>query len=99
MEDCLDLMRGASERGWRSCVFNRRGHGGEKLATAEYDLAGNVEDTEQMVDLVRGHFPLAYIGRWSRYYSMYFGAKAGPLLLLVQPCAVSRPELAPCPTT
>ena len=67
VEDCLDLIKGASERGWRSCVFNRRGHGGEKLATAEYDLAGNVDDTEQMADLVRGHFPLAYIGRWSRY--------------------------------
>ena len=52
------LMKYASNRGWRSCVFVRRGHGGP-LRSPCFNLLGAVEDVEMQLDAVRGAFPSA----------------------------------------
>lgn len=56
------FMRGASERGWRSCVFNRRGHGGVPLSTGAFNVMGDVDDTRLQVEAVQDAYPGAFMG-------------------------------------
>lgn len=56
------FMRGASERGWRSCVFNRRGHGGVPLSTGAFNVMGDVDDTRLQVEAVQDAYPGAFLG-------------------------------------
>ena len=53
------LMSGASARGWRSCVFVRRGHGGRKLTSPSFNLLGDVGDVEDQLAAVRRAYPNA----------------------------------------
>ena len=53
------LTSGASERGWRSCVFVRRGHGGQKLSSPSFNLLGDVGDVELQLAAVKRAFPRA----------------------------------------
>merc|ERR1719424_2123349 len=53
------LMSGASERGWRSCVFVRRGHGAQRLSSPSFNLLGDVGDVELQLEAVRRAFPRA----------------------------------------
>lgn len=53
------LMRHASKRGWRSCVFVRRGHGKAELSSPSFNLLGDVGDVELQLDAVRRAFPRA----------------------------------------
>ena len=52
------LTSAASERGWRSCVFVRRGHGG-RLSSPSFDLLGNADDVELQLAAVRRAYPRA----------------------------------------
>jgi len=55
--------REAAARGWRSCVFNRRGHGGMRLTSPKFNLMGDAEDTVKMVDHVVSKYPrTSFIG-------------------------------------
>ena len=54
------LMGQASRRGWRSCVFVRRGHGRErKLTSPSFNLLGEVADVEAQLAAVRRTYPEA----------------------------------------
>ena len=54
------LMSGASQRGWRSCVFVRRGHKeNHKLSAPSFNLLGDVGDVERQLDSVRRAYPRA----------------------------------------
>ena len=52
------LMGQASRRGWRSCVFVRRGHGGG-LSSPSFNLLGEVADVEAQLAAVRRTYPEA----------------------------------------
>ena len=52
------LKKYASQRGWRSCTFVRRGHGGT-LHSPSFNLLGAVEDVEQQLKVVRESYPNA----------------------------------------
>ena len=68
--------RAATERGWRSCVFTRRGHGGLRLGpAARVNLMGDAADTAAMVAHVRRLHPA------SSYLAMV-GISAGSGLLI-----------------
>lgn len=57
------LMSYASSRGWRSCVFVRRGHSKERLSSPSFNLLGAVEDVELQLDAVRRMYPnAAFLG-------------------------------------
>merc|ERR1719419_215544 len=57
------FMSYASERGWRSCVLNRRGHSGMPLRVIpHFSIMGNVDDTVIMVNRIRQKFPNNFIG-------------------------------------
>jgi len=57
------FMSYASERGWRSCVLNRRGHSGMPLRVIpHFSIMGNVDDTVVMVSRIREKFPHNFIG-------------------------------------
>merc|ERR1719247_2901793 len=54
------LMSGASARGWRACVFVRRGHKErQRLAFPSFNLLGDVGDVERQLDAVRRTYPRA----------------------------------------
>ena len=56
-------MTYAANRGWRSCVLNRRGHSGMTLKVVpHFSVMGNVDDTVLMVDRMRKHYPNNFIG-------------------------------------
>jgi len=59
-------LRYATRRGWRSCVFNRRGHGGVKLSSPNFNVMGEARDTAAQVDFVKKKYPelsfLAMVG-------------------------------------
>ena len=52
------LMKYASRRGWRSCVFVRRGHGGP-LQSPSFNLLGSVEDVQLQLAAVERAYPRA----------------------------------------
>jgi len=52
------LMKYASLRGWRSCTFVRRGHGG-RLHAPSFDILGTIGDVQLQVAAVRRKFPNA----------------------------------------
>ena len=52
------LTTAASKRGWCSCVFVRRGHGG-RLSSPSFDLLGNADDVELQLAAVRRAYPRA----------------------------------------
>ena len=68
-------MRTATSRGWRSCVFNRRGHAGLGLTSPRFNVVGDPEDTRLMVARVRARHPA------SSYLAMV-GISAGCGLLM-----------------
>ena len=52
------FMHYAANRGWRTCVLNRRGHGGMPLRAAPYfNILGNLDDTVIMVKKMRERYP------------------------------------------
>ena len=56
------LMKYASLRGWRSCCFVRRGHGGP-LHAPRFNLLGSVADVELQMAAVRRAYPdAAFVG-------------------------------------
>ena len=64
--DIIHYTREATRRGWRSCVFTRRGHGNLTLTSAKFNMMGDAEDTAVMVDKVVRDYPdysyLAMVG-------------------------------------
>jgi len=61
--DTGHYMRYATRRGWRSCVFNRRGHGRVSLTSPKFNIMGDAEDTKAQVDFVMKKYPsAAFIG-------------------------------------
>ena len=68
-------MRTATSRGWRSCVFNRRGHAGVSLTSPRFNVVGDPEDTRVMVDRVRARHPASS-------YIAIIGISAGCGLLM-----------------
>jgi len=51
--------RDAAARGWRACVFNRRGHGGIDLTSPSFNCMGDAEDTVAQVQMVTARYPAA----------------------------------------
>ena len=61
-KDTGHYMRAATRRGWRSCVFNRRGHN-MLLTSARFNVMGDAEDTRAMVEHVQARYPQSsYLG-------------------------------------
>lgn len=60
------FMRYATRRGWRSCVFNRRGHAGVPLTSPSFNVMGEAADTKAQVQAVLRRYPdisyLAMVG-------------------------------------
>eukprot|EP00747_Dinoflagellata_sp_TGD_P142772 gnl/TRDRNA2_/TRDRNA2_176289_c0_seq1.p1 gnl/TRDRNA2_/TRDRNA2_176289_c0~~gnl/TRDRNA2_/TRDRNA2_176289_c0_seq1.p1 ORF type:complete len:253 (+),score=35.04 gnl/TRDRNA2_/TRDRNA2_176289_c0_seq1:424-1182(+) len=56
----MDFLAAASARGWRSCVFNRRG-ASEPLASPNFNIIGNTEDTCRQVEVVQQRYPRAFL--------------------------------------
>ena len=54
-------MRYAAERGWRSCVLNRRGHSGMPLRVPSFSILGNIDDTVAMVADIRQSHPDSFV--------------------------------------
>ena len=52
------LKKYASMRGWRSCTFVRRGHGGP-LQEPSFNLLGAVADIDQQIEAVKIQYPMA----------------------------------------
>merc|ERR1719347_1073344 len=60
--DTSHYLRAASSRGWRSCVFNRRGHT-MPLTSPKFNVMGDAEDTRLMVEHVMAEYPeTSYLG-------------------------------------
>merc|ERR1711981_823717 len=57
--DTGHYMRYAMRRGWRSCVFNRRGHGRVCLTSPTFNVMGDATDTKAQVDFVTAKYPEA----------------------------------------
>ena len=53
------LMAYASTRGWRSCVFVRRGHSHRRLSSPTFNLMGAVEDVNVQLATVQAAYPAA----------------------------------------
>ena len=60
-ETMIPFLTYARSRGWRACVFNRRGHS-HALMSARFNFIGDTEDTREMVSLVTKRYPDAFIG-------------------------------------
>lgn len=64
--DTSHFVRYARTRGWRGCVFNRRGHGGLGLTSPRFNCMGDAGDTKEQVEFVTRKFPtcsyLAMVG-------------------------------------
>ena len=73
--DIIHYTKEATRRGWRSCVFTRRGHGGLHLTSAKFNMMGDAEDTTVMVNKVVHAYPE------SSYLAMV-GISAGSGLLI-----------------
>lgn len=68
-------MRYATRRGWRSCVFNRRGHAGLRLTSPSFNVMGEATDTKAQVEAVISRHP-------SLSYLAMVGISAGSGLLV-----------------
>ena len=56
------FMHYAANRGWRSCVLNRRGHSGMPLRAPPYfNILGNADDRVAMVGKMRKKYPNNFI--------------------------------------
>lgn len=55
-KSCTSLAQYASARGWRACVFNRRGHD-QLLTSARFNLMGDVNDTIAMTNRIQTRYP------------------------------------------
>jgi len=55
--DTGHYMRYAMRRGWRSCVFNRRGHGRVTLTSPSFNVMGDAGDTKAQVEFVQSRYP------------------------------------------
>jgi len=51
------FVKYAASRGWRGVVLNRRGHGGMKLTTGQFNCFGNPSDTNKMIQIVKKKYP------------------------------------------
>jgi len=69
------FMRYATRRGWRSCVFNRRGHAGIPLTSPSFNVMGEPSDTAAQVAAVVARHPEAS-------YLAMVGISAGSGLLV-----------------
>lgn len=72
------FMQYATNRGWRCCVLNRRGHSGMALRNPCFSVLGNVDDTVAVVSHIRGiyrtnFFALAGISAGSGQVVSYIG--------------------------
>ena len=56
------FIKEATNRGYRCCVFTRRGHGGLKLTTPEFNVFGNIKDVDELMKRIIGHYPKSWIG-------------------------------------
>jgi len=62
-QDTSHYTRAATSRGWRSCVFNRRGHGRMSLTTPKFNIMGDGDDTKVCVDHVVSKYPdVSFLG-------------------------------------
>jgi len=86
------LMSGASQRGWRSCVFVRRGHKEKhKLCSPSFNLLGDVGDVERQLDSVRRAYPRAsFVGM------IGISAGSGLLISYLGRAGASTPVGAAC---
>ena len=86
------LMSEASRRGWRSCVFVRRGHAAPQLKAPSFNLLGCVEDVDLQLAVVRSAYPDAsFLGM--------VGVSAGELTVLSASARCARPSpRIPAPT-
>ena len=73
--DTSHFVRYATSRGWRGCVFNRRGHGEISLTSPSFNCMGDASDTKAQVDFVTTKFP-------SASYLAMVGISAGSGLVL-----------------
>jgi len=55
------FMRYAADRGWRSCVLNRRGHSGMPLRVPSFSILGNIDDTVAMVENIKDNHPDSFM--------------------------------------
>ena len=53
------LMAYASSRGWRACVFVRRGHSGARMTSPRFNLLGDAQDVSLQLKAVRRAYPRA----------------------------------------
>ena len=87
------LMKYASSRGWRSCVFVRRGHAKARLATPSFNLLGDVGDVELQLAAVRDAYPhagflgMVGVSAGSAQLISYLG-RAGPATPVGAACAI-----------
>ena len=82
--DTSHYLRAATRRGWRSCVFNRRGHT-MSLTSPKFNIMGDAEDTRLMVEHVMAKYPdTSYLGM--------VGISAGSGLLVTYLGKVCREE-------
>jgi len=68
-------MRAAFRRGWRSCVFLRRGHDSRKLSSPYFNLMGEGSDTRHQLEYLTTSFP-------HRQFLGMVGVSAGSGLLI-----------------
>ncbi|XP_041348163.1 phospholipase ABHD3-like [Gigantopelta aegis] len=78
MEGCIKLAYhiacGASKRGFRTAVFNKRGHGGTHLLTPKLQSFGDPTDFKQVVEYVHQTYP------HSKLLGLSYSAGGGPLM-------------------
>ena len=68
-------MRAAHRRGWRCCVFLRRGHAARRLSSPSFNLMGEARDTRLQLEAVTNNFP-------HRQFLGMVGVSAGSGLLI-----------------
>lgn len=62
VSDEVELAKHAYRRGHRPVLLCRRGHFGKPLATPNFNIMGNAEDTHLMVKHVRAKYPRSFLG-------------------------------------
>lgn len=83
------FLREAASRGWRGCVFNRRGHS-QPLATPSFNLMGNLEDTRIQVAAVQKRYPGAFLSM------VGISAGSGLIVSYLGACGADTPIRAGC---
>ncbi len=59
-KSCTSLAQYANARGWRACVFNRRGHD-QPLTSGRFNLMGDVADTIAMTSRIQARYPGCFL--------------------------------------